>query len=385
MMVHRMNYLDGLRGLAALGVVAYHSNVLFSVFSWTEAYGDMPNLILSRFTNGNFFVCIFFILSGYVLVIPRVKNANVAGEKWGELAVRRYFRLTPIALASVALTCFLWTTLGIPNQILSSYGPGFAYTRDYYNFTPSFLSALYYGTIGLYTFFPSMNYNPVLWTMSIEMIGSLLLFSCLALYPKKKSFYFASGIVSLICLVVMYSFGVDMLEDGIYICLFFVGAILHLEQCTLRIENRILRILFLVVGIYLGGISIYLPEGEWLAKQFSLSPFLLNATVHSLAAILLILAVVSSEKLQNILSSAPLLWVGKISFSLYAIHTIVVFSIGFNLFIFLEPLLRMRMSALISYITIYVVSIILAWVLTKYIDLPSQSLSKRISAFFCKE
>lgn len=98
MMVHRMNYLDGLRGLAALGVVAYHSNVLFSVFSWTEAYGDMPNLILSRFTNGNFFVCIFFILSGYVLVIPRVKNANVAGEKWGELAVRRYFRLTPIAL-----------------------------------------------------------------------------------------------------------------------------------------------------------------------------------------------------------------------------------------------------------------------------------------------
>lgn len=308
---NRMNYLDGLRGLAALGVVAYHSNVFFSAFSWTEAWGDMPNLILSRFTNGNFCVCIFFILSGYVLVIPRVKNANVTGEKWGELAVRRYFRLTPIALASVLLTFFLWITLGIPNQSALSYGPGFAYMMDYYNFSPNFLSALYYGIIGFYTF-PQIEYNPVLWSMGIEMIGSIVLFSCLALFPKKKSFCFVSATVSIICLALTYSIDRDMLEYGIYVCLFFVGAILHLEQ--VHIKHRILRISSLIVGIYLGGISVYLPEGKYIAERFSLSPYLLNATIHSLGAILLILTVVSSEKLQNILSFAPFCGLGKYLF-----------------------------------------------------------------------
>ena len=94
----RKKYLDGLRGLAALGVVAFHSSSFFSAATWTETFGDVPNLVLSRFINGNFMVCIFFLLSGYVLTIPRAANPAIPSGYWGELIICRYFRLTPVAI-----------------------------------------------------------------------------------------------------------------------------------------------------------------------------------------------------------------------------------------------------------------------------------------------
>ncbi len=372
----RKGYLDGLRGLAALGVVAYHANIFFSAFTWSHAFGDLPNLILARFTNGNFMVCIFFILSGYVLSIPRVVNPNVAPGHWGELVLRRYFRLTPVVLASVLITYFLWTTLGIPNQSLTDYGPGFAYMTTEYQFTPSLFGALYHGLIGLHVS-PKIVYNPVLWTISIELLGSILLFCMFALYPKLKNFISMSIVFSILAIVFTSKLGKP--DYGMYISLFFVGAIIHLINCNLK--SRTAKYIFLLVALWLGSISIYTPEGQYLASTFSLNSFQLDATVHSIAAIMLLLVVLSSQTLKKVLCARPILWLGKQSFSLYAIHSIVIFSIGLNVFTKLAPLYPFKLASFITYTVIFIVSLALASILTKYIDCPSQRFSKWFARF----
>ncbi|MBD2845513.1 acyltransferase family protein [Paenibacillus sp. IB182496] len=72
---NKLFYLDGLRGLAALVVVISHYIQVFypaalngkaeqAHFKWDTWYGYSP---VNLFYNGQFAVCLFFALSGYVL------------------------------------------------------------------------------------------------------------------------------------------------------------------------------------------------------------------------------------------------------------------------------------------------------------------------------
>ena len=105
----------------------------------------------------------------------------------------------------------------------------------------------------------------------------------------------------------------------------------------------------------------------------------MDAIIHSIGAILLLLIVLSSKRLQKILCIKPILWLGKISFSVYAIHSVIIFTIALHIFILLVPLCQIRMAGLITYLFIFVASLILAAILTKYVDTPSQHFAKWFS------
>ena len=335
----------------ALGVVAFHSSSFFSAATWTETFGDVPNLVLSRFINGNFMVCIFFLLSGYVLTIPRAANPAIPSGYWGELIICRYFRLTPVALVSVILLYILWGGIGIPNASMSDYGPGFAWMKNEYMFTPTLYDTAYNGIIGIYT--GNFKYDLVLWTLRVELIGSVLLFCMFALFPKIKSFIISS-ILSIVIVFLHYG---GYLKYGIYIYLFFIGALVYLTSLTIK-QSRVN--IFFLLALWLASISIYTPEGKWIAHTFSISSSQMDAIVHSIGAILLLLTVLSSKRFQKILCIKPILWLGKISFSVYAIHSVIIFTIALHIFILLMPLYQIRMAGLITYLFIFVASLILA-------------------------
>jgi peptidoglycan/LPS O-acetylase OafA/YrhL len=101
MVRQRFDSLDGLRGLAALTVVVFH---FFSAYvpglladqTDTPWWGsDTPLAILF---NGDFAVCVFFVLSGFVIA-----NSAAQGRTAFALnVVRRYFRLAaPVAASTV--------------------------------------------------------------------------------------------------------------------------------------------------------------------------------------------------------------------------------------------------------------------------------------------
>lgn len=111
----KIRYLDGLRGLAAFQVVFHHFILAFYPALFLGA-ADNPNHMaagweafgsgsfLNLFWDGNFAVCIFFVLSGFVLSHKFFvrKESKIVTES----AVKRYFRLA-IPVAFSVLVAFL--------------------------------------------------------------------------------------------------------------------------------------------------------------------------------------------------------------------------------------------------------------------------------------
>jgi peptidoglycan/LPS O-acetylase OafA/YrhL len=110
----RIDSLDGLRGVAALVVLLYHTTLAFGPASLVRippaAPFDSATWALTRTPlrivwAGPEMVVIFFVLSGYVLALPAVKRA------WGWLDSayypRRLLRLYLPVVAALAFATFL--------------------------------------------------------------------------------------------------------------------------------------------------------------------------------------------------------------------------------------------------------------------------------------
>lgn len=87
-------YLEGLRGLLSLIVVVHHFILLFQplVFLGSNNPDDfktrplsgsilLANTPLNLFMNGNWAVCMFFVMSGYVLSVKYFQTSNTVGLK----------------------------------------------------------------------------------------------------------------------------------------------------------------------------------------------------------------------------------------------------------------------------------------------------------------
>jgi peptidoglycan/LPS O-acetylase OafA/YrhL len=105
----RLEYLDGLRGLAALLVFLYH---ICREIDWRLKGGELPPLILSagRFIPyGRIAVGIFIVLSGYCLMLPVVRSitGQLSGS-WLDYFKRRARRILPPYYAALVLSLLLF-------------------------------------------------------------------------------------------------------------------------------------------------------------------------------------------------------------------------------------------------------------------------------------
>lgn len=105
----KITYLDGLRGAAALVVVIAHFLQVFlpSMFEARPQVSHfafdqwIPRTPLNLLFNGNFAVCLFFVLSGFVLSLRffRYRRRSVVAAS----LLRRHFRLAIPAVCSLLL------------------------------------------------------------------------------------------------------------------------------------------------------------------------------------------------------------------------------------------------------------------------------------------
>lgn len=177
--------LEGLRGLAALGVLLAH--ILLALFPYLAHYspraGDIPQAhwwetylslpIFTVFFNGNFAVSIFFVLSGYVLTKKFFETDDIRVLRKG--AIKRYPRLVIPAAFSVI---FAWSlmSLGWIRTDLVPKLQGAGWPTSQYRTVYTFQEALWNGFVGA----PILNdiaLNVPLWTIQIELFGSLFLFA----------------------------------------------------------------------------------------------------------------------------------------------------------------------------------------------------------------
>jgi peptidoglycan/LPS O-acetylase OafA/YrhL len=175
----RFHELDGLRGWAALSVVAFH--LYWETFG--VAAPGFRNLATAFFLDARLAVSLFFVLSGEAL-----SAAYFAGK--GEAAVirlgiKRYTRLT-IPIAATCLIVFALDRLHLVRNFEAARIVG---REDWLGgFLQVPLSAGGYVRYALWGVYgevdPRAAVDPFLWTMRYELAGSVLVFGVLLVFRR---------------------------------------------------------------------------------------------------------------------------------------------------------------------------------------------------------
>lgn len=373
-MAEKITYLDGLRGIAAVNVMIMH---FFIVFLPAMIYSDrMPshlgnfeqifsNTPLGLIGAGNFSVCIFFILSGYVLTQKYFKTKDKSIIISG--AVRRYIRLFIPVLAAILLS-YLMASAGVFHYyietVIISGNNNYA---GYWIFTPNIADAIKQALWGAF-FAGEDTYNPVLWTMTIEFYGSMLVFAMAFLFGQQRArwtFYLAAAVFFFNSYYLAFIIGMTLADT------------LNSKISIFKTGNKIVLGIILISGLFIGSYPVGTVTND------SLYSFLNNGifqtpklTYHILGAGMILYVLLNSQWLQNIFSSQLLIFLGKISYSLYLIHFLVISSFTCALFLFLYQVFPYVVAILISCIVSVLLLIPLSYLFYRYIDIAGVQLSK---------
>ncbi|MCA7985150.1 acyltransferase family protein [Burkholderia vietnamiensis] len=185
----RKDFLDGIRGWAALMVVGSHFIANFAahaspVYDWR---------VLRFPTDGEMAVYIFFVISGFALSSSYIEKRH--SSILTSLALRRYVRLTIPILASSILAFVLVRGGLLFNRQAGVLAQSNNWLGAFYAFDSSFGDMLRFALFNVYFSYDGLHtYNPVLWTMAIELAGSVVVLSALALFGSigRRPFYIVS-------------------------------------------------------------------------------------------------------------------------------------------------------------------------------------------------
>ncbi len=170
----RSSVLDGLRGWASLSVVCYH--VFWETFGLIRP--EFKNPATGFLLDGALAVSIFFLLSGEAL-----SAAFFAGK--GKLAViklaiKRYPRLTIPVLATCLITFALSRTDMLFNGRAGMIVGRSDWIGSWVRFPFGLGYVLRYALISVYTTSDATTaLNAFLWTMRLELVGSVIVFAIL--------------------------------------------------------------------------------------------------------------------------------------------------------------------------------------------------------------
>jgi len=170
----RFRFLDGLRGWAAVVVLFHHifidglppNSFMADRIFWAKVF----------FMNGTFAVCLFFVISGFSLSISYLQTGDERGL--ARMAAGRYLRLAIPIFAICAIT-YVLLVLGIIPPAVQRPSPLDVFAA----FTPTMSGLAEYS---LFNVFVSQStaaesYDPPLWTMFYEFLGSFMVFAVLAI------------------------------------------------------------------------------------------------------------------------------------------------------------------------------------------------------------
>ena len=303
--------LESLRGVAALGVVLYHA-------VWANQITS-----LNFVQNGALMVDFFFVLSGFV-IFHSYGNKLHSGVDVARFLWLRLGRVYPLHFT------FLFVFVGIelakliaqrhfgvvPNKLAFS-------TSNPYALLMNLLLIHSLGVLRhlVHTF----NYPS--WSVSTEFYTYVLFSGVRRVFTENRRFVLAAialvalsaGVLLWLRIVPLTDAGYDY---GFFRCVagFFIGALIYLAYDVLRGRHGTADggsswawlSIFTVVGtvVYLSSID---PDGR------------LTYLLPLLAALVILTVVLYPQRaLMRVLSSPPLAWLGRVSYSVYMAHAAIV-------------------------------------------------------------
>lgn len=368
----RETHLDSMRGVAALIVVVVH---YLSAFYPYTVYGPSIEFEQHAAWEGLFFfppfgllvagrlaICLFFILSGYVLSYRYLGEARQIRKILAHI-IKRPVRLGGLVWVTVILGALMW------NYGLFLHGPSLNVTA------PSpWLNGFWIWDFNFHTFFvfftkasfrTAFVYNPPLWTIRFELYGSLMVYAFLFLIGEYRFRFLVS-----ILLIVLFK---NSLYQGFWIGVLIADLNKHYPfQYFKRFKSLYFYLLFIlfiffssypdsVTQEFLGStIYSFLPDDKNFGGGYPM-----------IAAVSVFILVLSSLRVKKYLSWSLLRFLGGISYGLYAVHFLVLASLSARLFVALNNYMGYGTSFLIVFISAIPVIILLGYLLTIYVDYPA--------------
>ncbi|WP_341458881.1 acyltransferase [Acinetobacter gyllenbergii] len=353
--MNKIHSAESLRGIACLAVVFSHLLGVFypqlhsfyesqlPKFNFAEAIYNSP---FAFFYSGTGAVFVFFVLSGYVLTLSFLKTDDKS-KKLRESLIKRYPRLA----IPVLFSCLLfWSILHIDID-LSRTSEWFQSVK----ISPVFLDAFYSGTIGAFIYGDN-KYNPVLWTMQIELLGSFIIyFACYLNNNRILKYIF-------IFLSVVLSAQISGLAF-LGIVSFILGYFLYFFKRELP---EFLSLLIFVLGLYLCGVHNNSESYSFFFKFLNSQTY---NVLNFLGGFFIVIAALKSNIINRMLDKKPLIHLGKLSFLIYLIHISVIYLIGVPIFNYaLISGCDFVLSSVISCFTVLIVTIFMSEFYSKIFD-----------------
>ncbi|GAA1760185.1 acyltransferase [Luedemannella helvata] len=353
----RHRALDGLRGLAAVVVVVHHALLTQPVLDAANAgRGSAPDGVAGWLTYsplhllwaGREAVYVFFVLSGFVLALPFLRDG--VPNQWVGYFPRRFVRLyVPLAVAVLLSAAIAWA---VPRTVTD----GASRWLNRHAGPASILDALTLDSV--------MALNSALWSLRWEIAFSCLLPMFLAggLIGRR---YWLLKLLTAVAVTALPGLG----PAALYLPMFAVGVCLAVGREHLFAAAR------------------RVPRGAWWAL-LAAALLLLNARwtapsiahADALAGVVTAAAVLGSAMLVTLFVAWPAArrlgehpvvgWLGAVSFSLYLVHEPVVVSAAL--------LLGGRANAGYTLLVSLPASLALAWLFHRLVERPSHRLSRRV-------
>lgn len=332
---HRFPVLDSLRGVAALGVLLTHS------FQTVLADGALNHTPLRMFANGRCFVIFFFVLSGFVLA-SAIWNDN-GRTRYPTYVARRLVRLyPPYAVAGLLAVLAIWLS-GRPWSPMQPME--------------------YLLTLGTTT---GIDINQPSWSLVYEIRLSLVMpLFCLLISRNLTAFSWATAMlfggveIAILALKIgQFPYAVNDVSTAVivtarYAVCFAVGAIL--ARCTMR-ETE-----------------IFAPIGRHPLLAALLAFLLMSVLVDQtsiLGAAILIVLSLQWRRLQQVMALRVFAWFGRISYSLYLTHMVVLGTIVY--------LLHGHVAPMVAVTIVIPVALVVAELFYRLVEAPTILLSRRI-------
>ena len=314
--------LDGVRGLAALSVALGHCMLIVAgIEVWSKTAFDFPNMpaqeIAGRLMHllfpSNGAVMVFFVLSGYVLWGSFARKHSAVADA-PDYVVARLFRLLPLVIATTLL--YWLVTFPTPSELIAN------------------------------MVLLSTSMNKVLWSLQVEMIGSMVIFIAWLIARNDWTRLFIA--LCVVAAAVPFFRGNPFV---VYLPAFLLGALIH-----------------------------HVPARIWQSRALlvaALAVLLLPSIVFSyhgvtrLLEILAAVAIVGCVAVQRppVLERAPVRFLGAVSYPFYVIHPLGMTG-ALN---FIGPLPGMNflfqfgVYALVSLL----ISLPVAWLLHVTVEMPA--------------
>ncbi|QGQ47221.1 acyltransferase family protein [Metabacillus sediminilitoris] len=323
-MNNRIEQLDSIRGLAALCVFISHI-----ILVKTEIFTEAMRSPLRLFTNGHAAVMLFFVLSGFVLSLAFLNKNNVLYISY---FIKRVFRiyipyLVAIATAMISSIFFFRGTIdGLSDWFNSSWTE-----------LPNLYSIIEH--IFILRNIHTDTFNNVIWSLVHELRISII-FPFVVLFIKNiKAKYslllcFALSFLSGLNNIFQFQISMGLLTNYFttihYLSIFILGVLVAKYRFTIIHFYRQLTIpnkwIFLIMSVIIYNFADTIIPEILISPIFGPYLLIIEEYFQALGAIGFITAALGSDKVAWFLMRKPLIFLGKISYSLYLYHLIVLLS-----------------------------------------------------------